>query len=532
MKNYEHFGVMIDMSRNAVMSVDGLLRFLPLLAKMGYNCCMLYTEDTYEVDGEPTFGYLRGRYGKEELQKIDRAAAALGIELIPCIQTLAHLNATFRWGNVPCDTGDILLADDGRTYEFIDRMFSSLADSFTSRLVHIGMDEAHMLGRGKHLDLHGYEPAGDIMKRHLARVAEIAKKHGFSPMLWSDMFFRPWNGGGYYIGKTDLPQEVLDELPDGVIPVYWDYYHDKEASYDAMMYNHRQFTDDFWFAGGVWTWTGFAPHNRVTLGYMLPALDACEKNNVRNVIFTMWGDNGGECSRFAALPALFYLAEYAKGERDGRKIKENFKTVFGVSYDDFAALDLPNLLTDKPTDFVNPSKYMLYSDVFNGFLDPTADKAKAERYPGYAARLREVAKKTKEYGYLFDTMAALSDVLSLKYALGIRTRAAYEAGDRAALTALLSDYDETVRRLSRFHRALEKQWFLENKPSGFDIQDLRLGGLEKRLRSCRRRIADYLRGKITRIDELEEPLLPYGKTAPGTDLRFNNFGRNASCNVT
>ena len=59
MKNFDTFGVMIDMSRNAVMSVASLKRFLELLKKMGYNMVMLYTEDTYEVDGEPYFGYMR-----------------------------------------------------------------------------------------------------------------------------------------------------------------------------------------------------------------------------------------------------------------------------------------------------------------------------------------------------------------------------------------------------------------------------------------------------------------------------------------
>ena len=36
-------------------------------------------------------------------------------------------------------------------------MFATLADSFTSRVVHIGMDEAHLLGRGRYADLHGVE---------------------------------------------------------------------------------------------------------------------------------------------------------------------------------------------------------------------------------------------------------------------------------------------------------------------------------------------------------------------------------------
>ena len=97
MKNFERFGVMIDCSRNAVPSIDGLKKFFTILAKMGYDCVMLYTEDTYEVEDEPYFGYKRGRYSIAEMQEIDRFAASIGIEVIPCIQTLAHLNAIFRW---------------------------------------------------------------------------------------------------------------------------------------------------------------------------------------------------------------------------------------------------------------------------------------------------------------------------------------------------------------------------------------------------------------------------------------------------
>ena len=76
MKHFDTFGVMIDCSRNAVPSVAGLKRFFDVISKMGYNCAMLYTEDTYEVKGEPRFGYKRGRYSVEELKEIDRYAAS------------------------------------------------------------------------------------------------------------------------------------------------------------------------------------------------------------------------------------------------------------------------------------------------------------------------------------------------------------------------------------------------------------------------------------------------------------------------
>ena len=94
---YDTFGVMIDLSRNAVMSLEGWRKLLPLLKKMRYDTVFLYMEDTYEVEGEPYFGYMRGRYSVEEMRELDELGASYGIEMIPCIQTLAHLDTLMHW---------------------------------------------------------------------------------------------------------------------------------------------------------------------------------------------------------------------------------------------------------------------------------------------------------------------------------------------------------------------------------------------------------------------------------------------------
>ncbi len=511
MKNFKTFGVMIDMSRNAVMSMEGLRRFLPLLAKMGYNCVMLYTEDTYEVDGEPYFGYMRGRYTKEEMKEIDSFAASLGMEVIPCIQTLAHLNTALRWGKYPVDCNDILLCDDERTYELIDHMFATLSECFSSRKIHIGMDEAHMLGRGKHLDRFGYETPDKIIARHLGRVCELAEKYGYEPLMWSDMFFRPWNGGAYHIPRTKIPDSFIAACPLSVTPVYWDYYQTSEDKYAAMMENHSQFPREPWFAGGAWCWTGFIPQNDFTLEAMLPAINACRKNKVKHVFFTMWGDDGGECSHFSQLPSLLYLAEYAKGNTDEQKIKKKFRSLVGMEYDDFIKIDLPNKILPKVSGPVNPSKYMLYSDYFNDFLDYTVIRGEGKTYEKYAAELHILAKRSRRYGYVFDTAAKLCDILALKYELGLRTREAYGAGDKTALRALAEgEYTKLLKLIDIFARAFEKQWLADNKPHGFDVQDMRLGGLIRRTDACRRRLLDYASGKLDSIPELEEKLLPFG----------------------
>ena len=67
---YEILGAMPDASRNAVPTVETLKKYFRVLALEGYNAVMLYTEDTYELDGYPYFGHLRGRYTHEELREL------------------------------------------------------------------------------------------------------------------------------------------------------------------------------------------------------------------------------------------------------------------------------------------------------------------------------------------------------------------------------------------------------------------------------------------------------------------------------
>ena len=64
-----------------------------------------------------------------------------------------------------------------------------------------------------------------------------------------------------------------------------------------------------------------------------------------------------------------------------------------------------------------------------------------------------------------------------------------------------------LRRLQKFHKALKAQWMIDNKPVGFEIQDVRIGGLICRLADCIERIEDYVGGKTQNIPELETELL-------------------------
>ncbi len=533
----KRFGVMLDMSRNAVMKPEEVKKLASVLHSFGYNMIQLYTEDTYEVEGEPYFGYLRGRYSKEEMKDIVAYCNSIGVEVIPCIQTLAHLNQIFHWETYKQirDTDDILMVGEERTYELIDNMMRTLRECFTTDIVHVGMDEAHMLGLGKYLDKHGLRNRFDIIYEHLKRVLEIAQKYGFKPIMWSDMFFRLVNGGEYFSTDDLITDEIVASCPEGVDLVYWDYYHNDKAIYDAMLRSHKKFKGETWFAGGAWVWSGFAPTNTWSLESMLPAMRSCDEFGVENIFITMWGDNGKETSFYSALPALFAIRKFHDGITDMDVIKQEFAHVTGEDFDAMMDLELPDVLGGICQRDTNPSKHMLYNDPFLGYLDPSAKEGAPAEYASHARRLSKCAKNSK-YAYVFESEAALCDLMSIKYDLGVRTRKAYQAGDRDALRALCDDFALASEKLEIFYRAFSRLWYTENKPNGFDVQELRLGGLSMRLRSCRERLQAYLDGTLDEIPELAETLLPCDRLIPsGNDntstnqiTALNNWKQNAS----
>lgn len=169
--------------------VEAVCRFLDKIASLGMNMMMLYTEDTYEVEGYPTFGYMRGRDSPAELRAIDDYAASLGIEVIPWIQTPGHLLKFTRWKTVPSDVPGILLAGDEEVYRLITAEIRVVRSAFRSSRIHLGMDEAKGMALGEYRKQHGEKPPLDVFNAHLRRVREIAHSFGYTPMIWTDMYY-------------------------------------------------------------------------------------------------------------------------------------------------------------------------------------------------------------------------------------------------------------------------------------------------------------------------------------------------------
>ena len=512
---FKTYGIMLDCSRNAVMTVKHFKSWLRRLALMGYNMAMLYTEDTYQLPDEPFFGYKRGPYTMSEMQEIDACAKSLGIEMIACLQTLGHMEQILQWhayGAVR-DTASVLLVDEEKTYALIDKMLAFWSEALSSSRIHIGMDETHDLGRGRFMDLYGYERGFDIFNRHFAKVEKMCEKYNLRPMIWSDMYFRMSNPEqNYYDLKHEIPQDVIDMIPKHSDLVYWDYYHSDKQFYVDFIKKHRELGYEPLMGSGLWTWGRIWNDHDQDVKTVKPCLQACRESKLDEVFFTLWGDSGAFCEINSVLAGLCWAADLAYGgNEDATRLEAQFNAITGGSYKNHLAaarLSAHILENQEGTQSVG-SPFLLWDDPLLGIcwdsklnIDAAFVEKAVELYDSICGELagqrNDNAAADINHAWLY------ADFLRLKVAFRRDLLNAYGAGDKAAMKRLADDVlPQMICACEAVTASIRKMWHRYFKPFGLEVLQIRQGGQLLRLKEAQCRINEYIAGTIDSIPELE-----------------------------
>ncbi len=512
---FETCGISIDLSRNAVLKVSTFKDITRRIALMGLTSILLYTEDTYRMEKYPYFGYMRGAYSEDELREMVDYAEIFGIECIPCIQTLGHLESALRWKYTQDmqDTNAVLLIDEPKTYEFIEEMFKVSRRCYKTNRIFIGVDEAHGVGTGAFMSLHGYEDRFTILTRHLGRVIQIAEKYGFHCGMSSDMFFRLGSKDNWYYDlEAKIPEDIQDHIPEDITLVYWDYYHETEDFYDTMIENHKILGRNIVFQGCVWTCNTYAINYGKTFAASKPGLASCRKNGIKDVYACLWGDDGMESSIYTALLGFQLYAEYNySGDVSDEHLREMFKICTGYDMDAYLLLDVDNFTAEQTQGILalTVSKQILVQDILQGLMDKSFENMHFREHFKQVYENLLNAPNQGDMEYLFDYMRKYARAVYKKADLGIDLTRAYRENDREAMTALLEEIADAKTALLEFVEALAGVWYRNNKAFGFDRLDLRLGGVAARMDRAILRVKQYLNGEISSIEELEEERLIY-----------------------
>jgi hypothetical protein len=503
---FKTLGFMLDCSRNAVMNPEHFKRWLRRLALLGYNQAMLYTEDTYELEGEDYFGYQRGRYTAEELKDLDAYAAGLGIELVACIQTLGHLEQMLRWPAYAdvTDFQSVLLVGEEKTYRLIAKMLDAVRDRFQSRRVHMGMDEAWHLGRGAYLDRFGARRRFDIFNEHLNRVCALCRERSLEPMLWSDMYFRMGSPSGrYFDSDARIPEDIAAQIPRDVRLVYWDYYHSDPEFYRDWIARHRAIGFEPVVASGVWTWSRLWYDPALTEANAGASIAACRETGVKELFFTLWGDDGACCDFDSALAGLAFAAErsYSR-EFEPKNLAARFQAVCRADYDAVRrAGELNGPVSGAAILWDDPLLGIFHQHGLNGKAGSWQDVA--QHFAGLRDDLSSRAAGN-EAGDLRHAVL-LADVLARKVNLRLKLEQAYRDRDRSGLAGVRAEIPALVARLEELAGSWREQWLRRNKPFGLEVLQIRVAGLRARYLELGQRLDELLAGRVTAIPELDTP---------------------------
>ncbi|MBO8427894.1 MAG: hypothetical protein IAC58_05075, partial [Firmicutes bacterium] len=154
------------------------------------------------------------------------------------------------------------------------------------------------------------------------------------------------------------------------------------------------------------------------------------------------------------------------------------------------------------------NRIFLYNDLISGTYDSLVNSEQEKVCEKVSKSLQKFIKN-KKFGYVFKALYSLSNVLIIKVNLGNKLRNAYKNKDEEELYSLLSDTKLLLRRVNIFYKDFYKMWHYEAKDFGFDVIDLRIGGLIQRGKALINKLTKYLNKEINVIEEFEEETLDF-----------------------
>ena len=162
---------------------------------------------------------------------------------------------------------------------------------------------------------------------------------------------------------------------------------------------------------------------------------------------------------------------------------------------------------------------LLYNDPLLGLFDKHIEKFDTGAY--YTRLTEELAPI--DGGFFKEAIAvskALASLLINKANFGVRLKAAYDKNDKAGLLDLAKECDTVSAKIEALRLAHRTAWMKYSKSFGFEVHDVRYGGLVARFASVKQAILDYLSERIEKIEELcEERLTIDGREETAPNVR-------------
>lgn len=289
--DYANRGVLLDVSRDKVPTMQTIFSLVDLLASLKINQLQLYTEHTFAYQQHPEVWSHASPFTGEEIMQLDAFCQERFIELVPNQNSFGHLEHWLRlpryqslaeapkgfdfpWGHhdgpfslCPLDKGSLSL---------LEGLYDELLPHFSSRQFNVGCDETFDLGQGRSKAECEQRGTGRVYLDFLKKIYDQVKQRGFRMQFWGDIIM-------------DHP-ELVPELPKDCIALEWGY--DANHPFDEHGEKFAKADLSFYVCPGTSAWNSIAGRTDNCLGNLVSAAQNGIKHGAVGYLITDWGDNG------------------------------------------------------------------------------------------------------------------------------------------------------------------------------------------------------------------------------------------------
>ncbi|HEV8247645.1 MAG TPA: family 20 glycosylhydrolase, partial [Polyangiaceae bacterium] len=284
-------GVMLDVSRDKVPTMDTLFGLVDRLASLKLNQLQLYVEHTFAYAGHERVWQHASPFLPGEMQALDTYCRERHVELVPNQNSFGHLQ---RWlihepyrRLAECPEGFehpwnpsrepfSLCAVDPKTFEFLSDLYDQLLPNFKSGLFNVGCDETIDLGLGRSKQACTEQGTERVYLEYLQKINRLVRARGRRMQFWGDIIIkRP---------------ELIPELPADAIAMEWGYEADHPFADHAARFASAGL--EFYVCPGTSSWNSIAGRTHNALANIKAAVSAGLEHGATGVLNTDWGDNG------------------------------------------------------------------------------------------------------------------------------------------------------------------------------------------------------------------------------------------------
>jgi len=285
-------GVLLDISRDKVPTMETLYGLVDLLASWKINQLQLYTEHTFAYRNHPQVWANSSPMTAEQILALDAYCRERYVDLVPNQNCFGHMHRWFKhqryiplaespggftdpWGNKR-NTPFSLDPTNPASLKLVRELFAELLPNFTSTLVNVNCDETFDLGQGHSKALCEEKGTGRVYLDFLLEIYRYIESRGLTMQYWGDIV-------GHY-------PELLADLPQDAIALEWGY--EADHPFDKKTEAFADAGISFYVCPGTSSWRSLGGRTDNCVENIRSAVKSGLKHGAIGILITDWGDLG------------------------------------------------------------------------------------------------------------------------------------------------------------------------------------------------------------------------------------------------